>query len=293
MAGSSRVLLGLALCGALASTGSIGAAEQGQDAESKRVLVKIGSAYLGVDLDEVVKEDVARLKLPEERGALVRSVEDGSPAQKAGLKADDVIVRFQGENVHTARQLARLVREQPSGRSVSIEALRGGASQRLQATLDERAGGRGWSFDWPDFTWKGFDHDLAIRVPPVPPAAPRAPLAPSFSFSFGGPRKLGIEYQEIGDQLARFFKLSEDRGVLVSRVEDDSPAAKAGIKAGDVLLKVSGRSVKDGEDLRDELRRADPGSEIAVTVQRDGKPQELKVKLAGSSEPRRRRGLPT
>ncbi len=292
MAGSSRVLLALALCGALASSGSIGAAEKGEDAEAKRALIRIGSAYLGVSLDEVVKDDVARLKLPEERGALVRSVEDGSPAQKAGLKVDDVIVRFQGEHVHTARQLARLVREQPSGRTVSIETLRGGTPQRVQATLDERSGGRGWTFEWPDLAWTG---DLALDVPKPPPApaAPRALLGPKFSFSFSGPRKLGIEYQEIGDQLARFFKLSEDRAVLVSRVEDDSPASKAGIKAGDVLLKIAGRSVRDGEDLRDELRRAEPGSEIAVTVQRDGKPQELKVKLAGSSEPRRRRGLPT
>lgn len=289
MLASGRVLLGLALSGGLFTAGSSAAAEEAknQEAERRVEVVRIGSAYLGVSLDEVTKDEMARLKLPEERGALVRSVEEGSPAQKGGLKADDVIVRFQGESVHTSRQLARLVREQPAGRTVSIEVVRGGATQRLQATLEERKGApREWRFEIPDL----------LAKPPLPPQAPKAPSAPfipEFFWGSGGPRRLGIEYQEIGDQLAKYFKLAGDRGVLVSRVEEDGPAGKAGIKAGDVVLKIEGRSVRDGGDLRDELRKAEPGSEVSVTVQRDGKPMDLKVKLAGSPEPRRKRGFST
>lgn len=303
---SRRVLWGLALCEALLTTGSIAAVEKVKDGEAeqeKRVeVVRIGSAYLGVSLDEVTKDDVTRLKLPEERGALVRSVEDGSPAQKGGLKADDVIVRFQGESVHTGRQLGRLVREQPAGRTVSIEVVRGGATQRLQATLEERKGAqREWRFEMPDIPgWLGaFDRDVLpdLAKPPLPPQAPQAPKAPDaplmqrFFWGSSGPRRLGIEYQEIGDQLAKFFKLAGDHAVLVSRVDEDGPAGKAGIKAGDIVLKIEGRSVRDGGDLRDELRKAEPGSEVNVTVQRDGKPVDLKVKLAGSQEPRRKRGF--
>jgi serine protease Do len=281
---SRRVLWGLALCEALLTTGSIAAAEKAKNSEAeqeRRVeVVRIGSAYLGVSLDEVTKDEMARLKLPEERGALVRSVEEGSPAQKGGLKADDVIVRFQGESVHTGRQLARLVREQPAGRTVAIEVVRGGATQRVQATLEERKGAQPeWRFEMPDLK------------PPLPPQAPNAPLMQKFFWGEGGPRRLGIEYQEIGDQLAKYFKLAGDRGVLVSRVEEDGPAGKAGIKAGDVVLKIEGRSVRDGGDLRDELRKAEPGSEVSVTVQRDGKPVDFKIKLAGSPEPRRTRGF--
>jgi serine protease Do len=283
------------VCGALLASGSTGAAEQARRVE----VFGFGSSHLGVSLDEVTKDEVARLKLPEERGALVRSVEDGSPAQKAGLKADDVIVRFQGEPVHTARQLARLVREQPEGRTVSIEALRGGATQRLQATLAESHGSRAWNFALPDVGSFKFDRDFLLSPPeppdpPKPGAAPRAPLGPfgRFSFNLGGQRKLGIEYQEVEGQLAKFFRLADDRGVLVTHVDDDAPAGKAGMRAGDLILKVAGRSVKDGEDLREEIRRAEPGSELGVTVQRDGKPVELKLKLA-APETRRRRGLST
>lgn len=298
---SRRVLWGLALCQALLTTGSITAAEKAKNGEAeqeRRVeVVRIGSAYLGVSLGEVTKDEVARLKLPEERGALVRSVEEGSPAQKGGLEADDVIVRFQGESVHTGRQLARLVREQPAGRTVAIEVVRGGASQRMQATLEERKGAqREWRFEMPDLGWLGLDRDILpdLPKPPLPPEAPKAPRAPlmeNFFWGAGGPRRLGIEYQEIGDQLAKYFKLAGDTGVLVSRVDEDGPAGKAGIKAGDVVLKIEGRSVRDGGDLRDELRKAEPGSEVSLTVQRDGKPVDLKVKLAGSAEPRRKRGF--
>jgi len=65
-------------------------------------VIRLGGSYLGVVLEEVGKDDVARLKLSAERGAIVKSVEPDSPAEKAGLKADDVILGFQGEPIHTA-----------------------------------------------------------------------------------------------------------------------------------------------------------------------------------------------
>jgi S1-C subfamily serine protease len=222
----------------------------------------------------------------------VKSVEEGSAAEKAGIKDGDVILRYQGENVLSAAQLARLVRETPAGRTVSLEVSRGGASQKLSATLAE--GPDRFSF---------FDRDFDVPVPPMPampempkmPAMPRMPALPKgphafrfdgdgprkFLFELGsGPRKLGIEYQEIEGQLAQYFKVGEGRGVLVTSVDEDGPAGKAGLKAGDVVLKFDGKAVKDGEDLRDAVRRAEGGKEVAVTVQRDGRPLDLKVQLA-------------
>jgi S1-C subfamily serine protease len=255
-------------------------------------LVRVGGGRLGVRIADVGKDDVARLKLPDERGALVKSVEEGSAAEKAGIKDGDVILRYQGENVLSAAQLARLVRETPAGRTVSLEVSRGGASQKLSATLAE--GPDRFSF---------FDRDFDVPVPPMPampempkmPAMPRMPALPKgphafrfdgdgprkFLFELGsGPRKLGIEYQEIEGQLAQYFKVGEGRGVLVTSVDEDGPAGKAGLKAGDVVLKFDGKAVKDGEDLRDAVRRAEGGKEVAVTVQRDGRPLDLKVQLA-------------
>lgn len=93
-----------------------------------------------------------------------------------------------------------------------------------------------------------------------------------------GPR-LGIRYHELSDQLAGYFKV--DDGVLVSSVDEDSPAAKAGVKAGDVILKLNGRKVADASDLGHEVARLEPGVAATLTVQRDGKPLDLKVTVEG------------
>ncbi len=303
-----------ALALALASGGSVLAAPQkaadkpAEKTADKSVekdrhvrLIRIGGgAFLGVSLEEVGKDDVARLKLPEERGAIVTSVEPGSPAEKAGLQKDDVVMAFQGDSIHTAAQLSRLVRESPAGRTVNLDVSRGGRSQRVQATLGERSRSGDWHFEMPDL-------DVELPVPPVPPDAPEAPLAPLlprmrmprafgpdfFMGTWGGPRKLGIQYQEVGEQLAKYFRLAEDRGVLVSDVEPDGPAAKAGMKAGDVILRVGDRSVLDGDDLRSALERSEPGSEVGIQVQRDGKPVDLKVTLGGSEQRRKQRRGPS
>jgi serine protease Do len=106
-----------------------------------------------------------------------------------------------------------------------------------------------------------------------------------------GPRKLGIQYQEIDGQLAQYFKLAGERGVLVTSVDADGPAGKAGLKAGDVILKFDGKPVGTGDDLRDEVRRAEGGKEVTVTVQRDGRTVDVKVQLANPAAPRRAGGV--
>jgi len=256
-------------------------------------VVRMGGAKLGVRLDEVGKDDVARLKLSAERGAIVRSVTPDTPAQKAGLQEGDVIVRYEGETVQSAAQLARLVRETPAGRTVAIEVSRSGAMQKLSATLAEprdrmRVGDFGGFGD--------FDIEIPdIEVAPIPPVPPMPPVADmfhfdgrgrGFNFHTAGPRKLGIEYQELTDQLARYFKV--EKGVLVTSVDEDGPAAKSGMKAGDVIVKLDGQAIDGAQDLRDEVRKAEAGQDVTVTVQRDGRPVDLKVKL--QPEERRTRG---
>jgi S1-C subfamily serine protease len=239
-----------------------------------------------VQLEDVGKPDLARLKLAEERGALVKGVEPGTPAEKAGLKEGDVILRYQGEVIQGAVLLARLVRETPPGRTVSLEVSRAGALQKLSATVEEGQGRR---------IRLG---DLDIPMPPVPPVPPnlhwedgpfgkgRALLMPHLDH---GPRRLGIEYQEISGQLARFFKLSDERGLLVTSVDADGPAGKAGVKAGDVILKFGGKDVREAKDLRPEVAKA-AGQEVTITVQREGRTLDLKVKVG---EPRREGGEST
>jgi predicted metalloprotease with PDZ domain len=246
----------------------------------KRVVVRhAGGGRLGVSLEET-EGDV--------RGAKVRSVEEDSPAEKAGLREGDLIVRFDGEAIRGVSHLARLVRETPAGRSVAIEVARDGGKQTLTATLAEgRRGLRLFGGDDGDFAFEMPDVDVRVPHPPDPPNAPLPPHAWSwkggdfgdraFKLLVGGPRKLGIEYMEMGEQLAGYFKLAGKTGVLVSSVDADGPAGKAGIRAGDVILKLDGETIEDGDDLREAVAEAEGGKEVTVTVQRDGRPLDLKV----------------
>jgi serine protease Do len=271
----------------------------------KRVVVRhAGSGWLGVSLEDT-EGDL--------RGAKVRSVEAESPAEKAGIKEGDVIARFDGEAVRSASHLARLVGETPAGRSVPVEVTRGGATQKLTATLAEGRGGvrafsgeglpgmREFAFEMPDLE---FEVPEPPEPPPAPgaPEAPRAPRAPHtyswksgdtndmvFRMFGGGPRKLGVEFMEIGEQLASYFKLAGKVGVLVTSVDVDGPAAKAGIKAGDVILKLGPETIEGSEDLREAVAEAEGGKETTVTVQRDGRTLDLKVTPAKPETKVRRR----
>ena len=285
------------LAGIALGPGDVRAGAKDEEKEKKvekRVVVRhAGGGRLGVSLDDT-EGDV--------RGAKVRSVATDSPAEKAGLKVGDVVVRFDGEAVRSAGQLARLVRETPAGRSVPIEVTRGGARQTLTATIAE--GNRGFGVlggDGGDLALDMPEFDVPVPEPPAPPAAPHMQVVPhawawrngdfgdrNFRFLLGGPRKLGIEYMDIGEQLAGYFKLAGKRGVLVSSVDADGPAAKAGMKAGDVVLKLDGEAIEDGDDLREAVSEAEGGKEVTVTVQRDGRPLDLKVTLAKPEEPRLR-----
>lgn len=271
--------------------GLAGWAAAGSGRPDRRVeVVRLGperGAWLGVALADLDAAQAASLKLPSAQGARVERVEPGSPAEKAGLAAGDVVMSFDGERVRSAAQLARLVRETPPGRSVALEAWRGGSARQLTAELSppgsrERADAEDETFELhmpppdqlpeaPRFSWRGFGHGLRGFEGLDGLALPGA-----------GPRRLGIAYQEIEGQLARYFKL-EGSGLLVTEVDEGSPAAKAGLRAGDVLLSLDARKLDAGRDLGDAVLQAESGKPLLLDVLRDGKKLQVTVTLA---EPR-------
>lgn len=283
----TRILAVLA-AGAL-GMGLAGWAAAGPGQLDKRVeVVRLGperGAWLGVALEDVDAAQAVGLKLESAQGARVERVEPGSPAEKAGLAAGDVLLRFDGERVRSAAQLARLVRETPAGRRVALEVWREGAARQLTAELSQpgarqRADAEDEAFELrvpapgdlpevPRFSWRGFGHGLRGFEGLERPS--------------GGPRRLGIAFQEIDGQLARYFEL-EGSGLLVTEVDPGSPAAQAGLRAGDVLLSFDARKLDDGRDLREAVLQAEPGQALLMDVLRDGKKLQLTVTLA---EPRR------
>lgn len=241
----------------------------------------LGGAHLGVSLED-----------GEAPGAVVKEVQPDTPAARAGLQAGDVVVRYQGERVEGAAALARMVRETPAGRRVEMDVTRNGSTQRLSATLEKGGlhrmaeGIREGAFD----ALEGFDVEVP-EMPLLPEVPPVPPMAHEFERGdfrrmlreLGGARKLGIQYQEISGQLAGYFKLAGEKGILVTEVDADGPAAKAGLQAGDVILKFNGNAVADSRSFREQVRKAAAGSEATLTVSREGRSLDLKVRVGGDA----------
>jgi serine protease Do len=208
-------------------------------------------------------------------GVLIEGVREGTPATRAGLQKGDVVVEFDGERTRSARQFTRLVRETPPGRSVKMTVVRDGSKRTVDITPEPR------------------DSVTLQQFPRVTGDVFRAlPRDFNFQFSpdffsegfFGSPRRLGVSVVPLSDQLATYFGVKE--GVLVSQVESGTPAATAGIQAGDVITAVNGRSVMSSAELAREVREAEAGSTLDIRLTRNRKDTNVKVMLPERSQRR-------
>ena len=265
-----------------------GSAAQGRTAararDGQRAFQIIGGpgSWIGVSVRDLADDDVAKAKLPGPGGVLVEDVSKESPAEAAGLKAGDVIAEFDGERVRGTRQFTRLVHETPPGRKVQASVMRDG--QRVPLTIAPRESG---AHLFGDFS--NMPEIAGLPAPPVPPSPPAPPAHPDF-FEFDeligrGSTRLGLTVSDLQPQLADYFGVKE--GVLVTSVTSDSVAAKAGVKAGDVITTLNGADVTSPSDLRRRTARLNDGDELSIGVYRDRKPLTLKGKVEGLNQRRR------
>lgn len=247
------------------------------------VLHKTPSSYLGIGVAEIDAERAKALNLKEVRGVEVKSVDRESPAAKAGLKEGDVVLEYNGQRIEGTEQFVRLVRETPVDRQVQLVVWRNGGTQTLGATIGHRV---------ERFSWRsgdGGEGDFTIEIPPVPPMPeveipPMPEIAPMpglRGWSSARSGMLGIECEAIGTQLAGFFGVKE--GVLVRSVTKDSAAEKAGMRAGDVIVKVDGEAVSNVHELTSLVRSGRSKQTFPVVVVRDKKEVTLSVTLESGS----------
>jgi serine protease Do len=233
----------------------------------------VGRAWLGVVLSEVTPEKVKELKLPGEYGAVIENVQPDSPAAQAGLEKGDVIISFEGERVLSAAQLRRMVGETPAGRTVTLGISRHGQTRTLSVKTEAAHGPLG-----P----RGF------RMPKI--EIPKIEI-PQFDFQLlmrGA--LLGISGEDLTPQLARYFGVKQGAGVLVREVTPGSAAAKAGLQAGDVIVKVGDTDVQTLSDLRRALPHDFEGKrKLTLTIVRDRHEQSLAVELEPPESPFPRR----
>jgi len=231
-------------------------------------------AYLGVSTEDVSKENMARYGMREVRGVGVTEVMKDSPAEKAGLRKDDVILRFDGESVTSVRKLTRLVSECSPDQNVRVTISRGGAEQEVNVTLSKR--------DWNGVLRAKIGGDDLFKG-----TFPKIELGDwnlgdgNWVFALGN-RRIGISTQTLSQQLAEYFGVKE--GVLITSVAENSAAAKAGLKAGDVITAIDGEKVTSPGDITRALNKKDAGA-VSLTIVRDKSTRTVTLTPEKSDQP--------
>ena len=227
----------------------------------------LGSS-IGASVRDASSAELTAAGVSQPGGAFVVSVAEGGAAAKAGLLANDVVVEFDGETVRSARHLIRLVRETASGRSVKATLVRDKARRNVELVPTDR-----FSITIDNDAIQRQVERAAKNIPRL-----RVDIDPDTfgrNFPFGERQRLGVQLLPVSDQLATYFGVKG--GVLVTSVEADSPAARAGLKAGDVIVTVNSREVNDAGDVANEIGRG--GSALGLNVMRDKKEVAIKATL--------------
>ena len=213
-------------------------------------------SFLGIGVQEIDNERAKALNLREERGVEVTRVEEDSPAAKGGVKTGDVVLEYNAERVEGVEQFIRMVRETPPRpRSEAFHRAQRGSTNaddedRLAQDVDDHPVRR----------------SRLARVPPpgIPeiniPDVPRAFMSWRSSV-------VGIEGESLDSQLAEYFGVKE--GVLVRSVVRGSAAEKAGLRAGDVIVKIDDNRVTNPREISASIRSSRSKKTVPVQVVRD------------------------
>ena len=227
-----------------------------------------GGTFLGVHAEDVSKENMASYGMREVRGVGITEVVKDSPAEKAGLRKGDVIVGFNGEAVTSTRKLNRLVNESSPDQNVRLTVARGGSEQEMSATLGKRDG---FNNVWNEKTRA----EMKEKMDKLRKDMPRIKNGDgTFTINMGSYRRIGISTQTLSKQLADYFGVSD--GILVTSVVENSAAAKAGLKAGDVITAVDGEKVDSPGDITRAINKKEDGP-VTLTVVRDRSSRSVTV----------------
>ncbi len=202
-------------------------------------------AWLGVVTQSVDYDLAETFDLEVKYGVIINEVVDDSPAEKAGLENDDVIVSIDGERITDYDDLVDMLTEHGEGDQITIGLIRDGKALDVQVELAKRPRGR------RDLDWRSqFSYDYKV------------PFGRSDSY-------IGVQLSDLTDQLGEFFGVERGRGALIREVEEDSPAADAGLKAGDVIVSIDSDKMRDAGDVVEYILDTDPGEQVSITVMRD------------------------
>jgi serine protease Do len=243
---------------------------QAQQRAHSTTMRRATAGYLGVGVIGLTDDRVRALNLKDDRGVEVKRVTEGSPAAKAGVKEGDVVLDVNGRTSEDVGQFIRSIADTAPGTKVTLGIWRNGSRQSLTATLEERPANQSFAPEMPDGP-----------IPPMPPMPPM-PGSREFPLTMGDSPRVGFEGEALSPQLAEYFGVKE--GVLVRTVNARTPAEKAGLKAGDVVVKVDGMTVATPLEITG-LVRASRKKTITFSVVRNKKEMAIDVDIASAAAP--------
>ena len=219
--------------------------------EQLREKGSVTRGWLGVQIQSLTPELRESLDLPAEGGALVAGVIKGDPAEKAGLKAGDVVVEFNGHPVRSDRDLVTIVGNTSVGKKAVLKVIRDGKSLSFDVRIAKRSD----------------DKDEAAADDEEGPSAKET-----------GKARIGVQVQDITKDLAEKLGMDDTAGALVAEVGDNTPAEHAGIERGDVILEVNRKPVENAAAFVKIVRATAPGKSVLLLVRNSRGTRYIAVK---------------
>jgi serine protease Do len=196
---------------------------------------KVIRGWLGVMIQKITPELRAKLNLLDENGALVGDVISGSPADQSGIKRGDVIVSFDGRLIRESRELPYIVASTSVGKTVSVQLIRKREKRNVQ-----------------------------VKVGELKASIEETPSGPESEYG------LGMTLEEVTPELAKQYDLPETSGLIIVKVENDSPAAEADLREGDIILEIDQTPVKRLAAFVRMMRRYKKGDTVLFLINREG-----------------------
>ena len=224
---------------------------------------KDSGAYLGVHISDITPELAATLKLNDISGVVVQSIDHDGPACKAGIKNNDVITSVAGTRIQNIQQMVEVMNGMSAGSVANIAIIRDGSPQNVKVTLGNRK-------NWMAATPVPMPNSAMAKagpmgksfVAPMPPTA--FPADVDVPLMTPASARRGIVVEGLTTQLAEFFGVPSGQGVLVRNVQRGSLGANAGLKAGDVIVKIDGQLIRDLADWRRSMNIANGKTSFSI-----------------------------